>query len=131
MPTVKVHNTELSYEPSDVITFNEGLIGLPGLRQMVLVRQSSIEPFLWLASLEVQGMAFLVVDPHMVFPDYEGLKTGESERPLLLALVKLESEWSETTINLRAPLVVNPTTKRGLQTILSDSNYSLAERLPA
>jgi flagellar assembly factor FliW len=130
MPTVKVHNTELSYEPSDILTFDEGLIGLPGLCQMVLVRQSSIEPFLWLASLDVQGMAFLVVEPHALFPDYSALKTEEGEGPLLLALVKLESEWAKTTVNLRAPLIINPTTKRGLQIVLSDSNYSLAESLP-
>jgi flagellar assembly factor FliW len=131
MSTVKVHNTELSYEPSDIITFNEGLIGLPGLRRMVLVRQSGMEPFLWLASLDVQGMAFLVVEPHSLFPRYSALNAEVGEQPLLLALVKLENEWTKTTVNLRAPLVVNPMTRRGLQIVLSDSNYSLAERLPS
>lgn len=131
MPTVKVQNTELSYEPSDVITFSEGLIGLSGLRRMVLVGQSSIEPFLWLASLDVQGMAFLVVEPRSLFPDYNARITEEGNDFLLLALVKLETEWANTTVNLRAPLIVNPTTKRGAQVVLSDSNYSLAERLPS
>ena len=71
MPTFTLHNNSLEYEPSDVINFAEGLIGLPGLRRLALVRQPEIDPFLWLAALAVDGMAFLVVEPRALFPDYE------------------------------------------------------------
>lgn len=137
MPSVNIKNTKISYEDADVITLEEGLIGLPGLRQMVLVGQSTIDPFMWLASVDISGMAFLVIDPKLVYTEYaltpllEDIKQEESEEDLLmLALVKLESEWAETTINLRAPVVINRKTKRGAQIVLTDSDYSLTEHLP-
>lgn len=138
MPTVTIQNTEISYNEADVITLDEGLIGLTGLHQMVLVGQSSIDPFMWLASVDIQGMAFLIIEPQLIFADYElpfpseGLKQDDNEDELLaLALVKLESDWANTTINLRAPIVINRKTKRGAQIVLTESDYSLTEHLPS
>lgn len=134
MPTVKIKKTEISYEESDVIILEEGLIGLPGLRRMVLVGQSAIDPFLWLASVDIPGMAFLVIEPQLIFSEYElpvaELKL-EEEKLLALALVTLEPDWGNTTINLRAPIVINRETKRGVQIVLMDSDYSLTEHLPS
>lgn len=134
MPSVKIKKTEISYEESDVITLEEGLIGLPGLRRMVLVGQSTIDPFLWLASVDVSGMAFLVIEPQLIFSDYKlpiaEIKL-EEEKLLALALVKLEPDWGNTTINLRAPIIINRKTKHGVQIVLTDSDYSLTEHLPS
>lgn len=129
MPTFTLHNNSLEYEPSDVINFAEGLIGLPGLRRLALVRQPEIDPFLWLAALDVDGMAFLVVEPRSLFPDYE-LPEYDAQEELLLALVKLEPEWTATTVNLRAPLIINRANKCGRQTVLTETPYKLDEHLP-
>ena len=136
MPTVKIKNEEISYEEADVITLEEGLIGLSGLRQMVLVGQSTIDPFMWLASVDISGMAFLVIEPALLFTDYENslpdeLKQENEEKLLALALVKLESDWEKTTINLRAPILINRKTKRGVQIVLTESDYGLTEYLPS
>lgn len=138
MPSVNIKNTKISYENEDVIILEEGLIGLPGLSQMVLVGQTTIDPFMWLASVDISGMAFLVIEPKLIFTDYtltpllENIKREASEEDLLiLSLVKLESEWTKTTVNLRAPVVINRKTKRGVQIVLTDSDYSLTEYLPS
>lgn len=138
MPTVTIQNTEISYNESDAITLDEGLIGLSGLHRMVLVGQATIDPFMWLASVDIQGMAFLVIEPQLIFTDYElpfpseELKQDDHEDELLaLALVKLESDWANTTINLRAPIVISRKTKRGAQIVLTESDYSLTEHLPS
>lgn len=133
MPTVKIQNAELHYEESDVITLEEGLIGLSGLRQMVLVGQQTIDPFMWLASIDVSGMAFLVIEPQLLFTDYAlPLQSDcDEENFLALALVKLESDWANTTMNLRAPIVINRKTKRGAQIVLTETDYSLTEHLPS
>ena len=129
MPIFTLHNNSLEYEPSDVIHFAEGLIGLPGLRRLALVRQPEIDPFLWLAALDVDGMAFLVVEPRTLFPGYE-LPEYDAQEELLLALVKLEPEWTATTVNLRAPLIINRANKCGRQTVLTETPYKLDEHLP-
>ncbi|HYJ46771.1 MAG TPA: flagellar assembly protein FliW [Pyrinomonadaceae bacterium] len=140
MPTIHIQGVDLSYQESSIITFDEGLIGFPGLKRMVIVRQSGIEPFLWLASLDDASVAFLVVDPRQLFPDYKvewqtvapahQLGSEDDEAPLVLAMVLIAAEWKESSVNLRAPIFISPSTMRGMQFALSDSPYRLDEPFP-
>ena len=139
MQMIHIQGTELSYEETDIIKFEEGLIGLPRLNRMVLVHQPDIKPFLWLASLDDPDTAFLVVDPRLLFPDYDPTladprhihpSADSDETPLVLALALINPDWRSSTVNLRAPLFVSPSTMRGLQMVLTDSPYALNEPLP-
>jgi len=47
-----------------------------------------------------------------------------------LAIVKISSDWQQTTINLRAPIFINAETNSGVQHVLTDSKYQFAESLP-
>ena len=136
--SVFIQGAELPYEEADVIHFAEGLIGMPGLRRMVLVRETGVAPFLWLASLDDKEVAFLVVEPQQLFPDFRPQApdselfygTGPGLRTLTLALTRVAPDWRETTVNLRAPLFINPATMRGAQFVLGDERYRLDEPLP-
>ena len=139
MPTIRIHGTELNYTDRDIITFDEGMIGMPHLRRMVLVNQNDIAPFLWLASLDDPEVAFLVLEPSGYFADYappipadthRRINLAGEERPLVLLLVTLLAAWQQSTINLRAPIVIAPQAMRGVQMILTGSPYSLTEPLP-
>jgi flagellar assembly factor FliW len=140
MPTIKLQNTEITFVEGDIITFEEGLVGLPHLRQLVIVSQPEIEPFLWLASAEEPETAFLVLEPHTQFDAYAPqvppevrarLGLAEAEQPLWLAIVKIAPEWQHSTINLKAPLVVAPQAMRGAQFVLTEHGYRLDELLAA
>lgn len=139
MSTIRIQGTELSYTDSDIITFAEGMIGLPHLRRMVLINQSDIEPLLWFASLDDPSVVFLVIEPRTAFPDYApqvpeavraALGLAADESPLLLAIALIAAAWTESTINLRAPLMVATGTLRAAQIVLSDSAYRLDQPLP-
>jgi flagellar assembly factor FliW len=139
MPTIRIQGKDLHYTETDIVHFDEGLIGMPHLRRMVLINQSDIEPFFWLVSLDDPEAAFLVIDPRAYFPDYApalpeevparlGLAAGEA--PLVLAIVRLTSDWMKSTINLRAPLLCAARRMRGAQVALTQSAYRLNEPLP-
>lgn len=139
MPIVRIQGVELPYEETDIISFPEGLIGMPRLRRMVLVRQTDVEPFLWLASLDDERIAFLVVDPRVVVADYapeppeavrDLLGVEGEERAVALAIMLVAPEWTESTVNLRAPIFVAASTMRGVQAVLHESPYGPAHRLP-
>jgi flagellar assembly factor FliW len=139
MPIIRVQGTDLAYEEKDIIRFDEGLIGMPHLRRMVLINQTDIAPFLLLCSLDDSQLAFLVLEALAHFPGYtprlpdgvgEQLGITEGERPLLLVTVIIAPEWLRSTINLRAPIVVAPSAMRGRQVVLTDSTWKLAEPLP-
>lgn len=132
MSAIIIKGQEYSYEEKDIINFSEGLIGLPNIRRAVLVPLNDCEPFFWLASMEDEKYRFVVVNPHEIFPDYnpsEFVVLNEYETKVLV-IVKVSSDWEKTTINLRAPILVNAESNRGVQMVLSESPYKLAEALP-
>jgi flagellar assembly factor FliW len=140
MPSIRIQSKDLNYEEDAVITFDEGIVGLPHLRRLVIVNQPEIAPFMWLASVEEPETAFLVMDPYSHFGNYApgipvqafariGMK--EKEQPLLLAIVRIMPEWDCSTVNLRAPIVIAPNSMRGTQLVLTESNYRLDEPLAA
>lgn len=133
MTTIRIQGAELSYDESDVIEFEEGLIGMPRLRRMVLVRQQGLEPLLWLASQDDPEATFLVLDPRQVFEDYDPPApwgAARDEGCLVLSTVRVGADWRETTVNLRAPLFVSPARMRGQQLLLRDARYRHDEPLP-
>lgn len=131
MPSLKINGVDVEYSESQVLTFPEGLIGLPDVRRAALIPLKELEPFCWLSSIDERPAHFVVVDPSAVFSNYQAVSVAgpEAESLQTLAIVKVASDWSKTTVNLRAPIVVNRETKRGAQVILSESSYQFDETL--
>lgn len=129
MPMINIQGTFHTYNNQQIVNFTEGLVGFPKLQRAVLIPLAEYLPFCWLASLDNQNIRFIVVNPKQIFDNYQPKieSAGEGET---LALVKVSSDWRKTTINLRAPIFVNPETRCATQIILNDSNYQLAETLP-
>jgi flagellar assembly factor FliW len=85
----------------------------------------------------VQGIdsaapSFIAVDPHRLIEGYRTelaqsdrarLKADPDTRLLWLALVTANDHGA--TVNLRAPLVINPDTMLGVQVVTVDSPYPL------
>lgn len=132
MPTINIKGQQFSYLNDETIFFTEGLVGLPEMRRAVLVPLPEYAPFFWLASTDDEKNRFIVVNPHEIFSDYHPseytvLDVAETET---FVIVKISSDWRKTTVNLRAPLFINRTSKRGVQIVLSESPYQLSETLP-
>jgi flagellar assembly factor FliW len=132
MPSITIKGEVFSYSENEIINFNEGLIGLPHIRRAVLIPLPDCEPFYWLASMDDEKFRFVVVNPHEIFPEYnpsEFVIFNDSQTKIL-AIVKVSSDWQKTTVNLRAPILINKESNRGLQMVLSESPYHLEETLP-
>jgi flagellar assembly factor FliW len=91
-----------------------------------------------LRSLDQDGLQFLVVPPGGFHPTYApeiddataaDLGLTSSEQALVLVLVHAGRDLASTTVNLRAPLVVNIETSRAAQVILDDASLSVAAPL--
>lgn len=139
MQTIHVQGTDLPYEEKDILRFDEGLIGMSQLRRLALINYSEISPLLLLCSLDYPEVTFLVLEAKAHFPDYaphfsESIQTqlglAKDEEPVILTTVTIAPEWTASTVNLRAPIVIAPTTMRGMQIVLTESNYQLNEPLP-
>lgn len=126
---INIKGKEYAYDENEVVNFAEGLVGLPEMRRAVVIPMAEYEPFCWLASVEDETNRFIVVNPHEIFAGYQtAVPAGSTVEDLkTLAIVKISSDWQKTTVNLRAPIVIDTARGRGTQFVLTESSYSLTE----
>lgn len=128
---------DLEIDPLDVLLFPTGLMGFEQSRHFVLLGDERQPTIAWLQSVSEPDLAFLTVSPRRFVKDYR-LRVAQAEiAPLLaeqddetfvLALAaRGETGW---TINLRAPLVVNPVRRLGKQVVSLDEQ-PLRHALPS
>lgn len=121
-----------------VVTFPEGLPGFEDQRQFMLVASPDMQPFTVIQGMVDGGPSFVAIDPRMIErgyqttldrPDLARLSAGERDTLLWLAIVAAGEDGSATA-NLRAPVVINPGTMRGIQLIAVESPYRTDHPLP-
>lgn len=121
-----------------VVTFAEGLPGFEDQRQFMLVASPDMQPFTVMQGIDDGGPSFVAIDPRVVDHGYratldrmdlERLSAGERDTLLWLAIIAPREDGSATA-NLRAPVVINPGTMRGIQVIAVDSPYRTDHPLP-
>lgn len=121
----------------DVVTLVEGLPGFENCRRFFLLSSPTIEPLMCLQGIEGPRPSFLVIDPRLADPEYrcrlddlQARRVGADNATVLLwlAVVRL-SDADDATVNLRAPLVVNPAKMRGMQLLSGHDDYPVDHRL--
>lgn len=118
--------------PADIVSFPAGLPGFEECRRFVVLSSKELEPFKLLQSVEGPTASFLAVDPRRAFPEYRCLlsdvdrtRLGVSEDADLVWLAVVTVQADETIVNLRAPVVINPSRMVGYQLMPSNSLYPL------
>lgn len=118
----------------DVITFPDGILGFPFAKRFALLSLRQDLPLSWLQSLEEPDLAFVVINPKHVRPDYHpsvskddlaalGLKDLDAAE--LYALVSVSAGARRITANLLGPLVINPRLGIGRQVVSVGDDYTV------
>ena len=124
-----------------IIHVPSGLFGFPDSKRYTLFEHKEGSPFLWLQSVDNGSLAFVLIDPLLVKPDYEIQISPQDMKELqltdapdgiqTLVIVNVTpGERVGLTANLLGPIVINVKKKLGKQIILSDNQYSLRHPLP-
>ena len=116
-----------------------GLLGFEQIKDYVLTTNPGEEPFAWLHVEDNSALAFVVIDPFVVLPDYqpdippvdvELLQLKSASDALLLGIVTINDD-APPTVNLKGPVVVNRHTHTGKQVIIANAaSYSVKHPLP-
>ncbi len=125
-----------------VIELAHPMPGFPDDARFALVRLDDDGVLHGFRSLDSQDLQFVVVPPAPFYPDYAldlddeiatelGIDETGVDDVLVLLVVRAGATLADTTVNLRAPLVVNPATRRASQVILDDAELPLAAPLVA
>jgi flagellar assembly factor FliW len=124
----------VDYKPEDAVQFPVGLPAFEDARQFALVAPASHAPLVFLQSLQDKDLCFITIPIELIAPDYEltleveevGLLGAQVDPPtglLRLAVICLHSDLT-ATVNLLAPVVVNPITRLAVQSVRCDQKYS-------
>jgi flagellar assembly factor FliW len=121
------------------VRFPMGLLGFEHLKDYLLVANPAEEPFLWLQVKDNGPLAFVVVNPFLVAPDYvpdlpqadaDFLEIRDPDDALLFNIVTLHAA-GRATVNLKGPIVINRHTGTGKQVVLANaSEYDVHYPLP-
>ena len=121
----------IDIDPDSVITLTQPILGFAQFRRYVLLPGPS-EFLTWMQSTEAGDLAFILMDPRSVVPDYTvapknselaelaATSTGELD---VYTLVVVPRNPAQIRTNLKAPILINPKQRLGKQTILEQSKY--------
>ncbi len=120
-----------------VIRFEDGLYGFEDCHQFALLPVEAGNPRLqWLQSLDDPALAWLILDPSLIRPDYapvvdaqdlQGIGLGGLEEGIVMVICVLAANLQDVTANLQAPLVFNPAARQGRQVILLDPSLPVRQ----
>ena len=129
---------ELEVNPTDLITFAEGLFGFENLKKYFVVDPGDSTLILWLQSTEDEKIAFPIIEPKMFKPDYiakllpadlNGLDLDSLQTAKLYSILTIPANVTEMSANLKAPIVINSSKKIGKQMVLQDSKLSVKHEM--
>jgi flagellar assembly factor FliW len=132
------HFGELQFEDQDIILCPRGLPGFETLRNFLLVKDDNLKPLTFLQSIESPTISFPLINPGNLFPEYrwdlpseqiQELGLSKPEDGIVYCIVTIAPEPEKATVNLFAPLIVNPSQRKAVQVILMQSAYRTDEPL--
>lgn len=122
---------EINIDERQRLYFPYGLVGFEHLKDYALM-DAKQPPFYWLQSIDVQDLAFIMIDPLLFRPDYQidvpeeelqEIGVDGPENLLILAIVTVPEEQRKMTANLLGPVLINRAKKIGRQSISRDPRW--------
>lgn len=125
---------EVQIDQSKTIHFASGLPGFQDETEFVLLNLPGelSTTFQTLQSIKTNDLAFIVTNPYQFYQDYEfqldehtieQLRIEHQQDVSVIAIVTLKSPFEQSTMNLKAPVILNVQQKLGKQYILNDDRF--------
>ncbi|AEM73716.1 flagellar assembly protein FliW [Caldicellulosiruptor acetigenus] len=124
---------ELEVSEENIIFFEEGIPAFENLKKFVIIKEDE-SPFYWLQSIEDKDIAFVIINPFEIKPDYEfdlpdevvsKLEIDSPQDVAVFSIVVIPEDVKQTRVNLKAPIIINVNKRKGMQYLLDDERYPL------
>lgn len=131
---------EVEINQGQIIDFSSGIPGFIEETKFVLLDLPGNLVFHILQSIKTPDVAFVVTNPYHFYQDYVfeldenvkgNLAINNEKDVTVFSIVTLKDPFETSTLNLKAPLIINPTSKCGKQYILNDEAYSTITAIPS
>lgn len=126
---------EIIIDHSHMIQFPAGIPGFEEEKEFVLMDMSHVGnvAFQALQSIHTPSLAFIVIDPYMLTSAYEftlddatieRMAIKHIEDVIVRVIVTVKSPFEQSSLNLKAPIVINTREKQGKQCIIETDEYA-------
>ena len=125
---------EIEVADDKVVDMLGGLIGFETLKRFTLINEDSEDDnkgVMWLQSLEESDIALPTMDPTIVHSSYspsipeeilKGLGDFDKDEYLILVTLTVPKKIEDMSVNLKAPIVIDIDTMKGVQVIVDDED---------
>lgn len=124
----------VSYSEEEIIHIVNGLFGFEAYTKYLPIPfQENDDSMISLQSLEDETLSFILMNPFKVYPDYNPvlskqdlneLEANSQEDISYYVISVIHTSFSDSTLNLKAPLAVNAINRKAKQIILEQPEYS-------
>ncbi|MDF2814448.1 MAG: fliW [Paenibacillus sp.] len=130
---------EIEYDSEDVLHFRDGLFGFETEHHFLLLPFSGSEAtLLCLQSVKTPSLAFVVMNPFSLNPNYapilqenelQAMGVTRSQDLCFYVLCVVRNPVSNSTVNLKCPVIINDDTQEAAQVILDMPEYDMRHPL--
>lgn len=130
---------EIAIDKEDVLLFSSGLPGFQQETEFIILDIEGNELLQVLQSVKTEKLAFIITNPHVFYEDYEfklddytidSLEIKAKEDLVIYSILTLKEPFNTSTINLKAPLIINFRQRLAKQYILKTDSYPLKASIP-
>lgn len=118
------------------IEFKNGIPGFENYKKFIVNDIENNKDFKSIVSVDDEYVGFIAVSPFTIINDYEFdindevinlLEIEKAEDVMVLGLVRLGKTVKESTVNLKAPIIINIKNNKGMQYIIQNDKYLTRE----
>tara|TARA_B100001248_G_C27399520_1_gene468903 strand:- start:1356 stop:1871 length:516 start_codon:yes stop_codon:yes gene_type:complete len=128
----------IEIKESDIISFDEGLLGFQDLKKFVLLDDPDDDIFAWLQSCENPDIAFPVLEPELFLAEYrvklskrdmESLGMTEMKNYCVYTIITIPEDPTQMTANMKAPIVIHIPAKKARQCVLQENDLPIRQSI--
>lgn len=131
-------NIEIGEEK--IIHFENGVLGFEDYKDYTILYDNEKEKsfFSWFQSIEESSLAFPIVNPFNVAKDYnpqinedmlEVIGGLPDEDTIVFLMATIPEDVKQASVNMKAPLIINASTRKGVQIIVEGQEYEIKHKL--
>ena len=131
---------EIEIGDEKVIHFDSGVLGFEDYKDYTILYDNEKEKsfFSWLQSTEESSLAFPIVNPFNVVESYnpqinddmlESIGGISDEDTVVFLMATIPEDVKQASVNMKAPLIINASSRKGVQVIAEGQEYEIKHKL--
>lgn len=128
---------EIELEEDKIITFKDGLFGLEEYKRYTIlydIEAGEEHTYSWLQCVDEQDLALPVISPVYVDEEYNPIVEDElladlgelkDDELVILLTMTVPKDITKMTVNKKAPIIINASTRKGVQLIAENPDYEV------